>query len=131
MSALSPGPAPGLVTDWITIPSLAWAAILGLAAFAVIIWWTTELLKTWHAKSAELDQVLEQGPPQPHRCNITGCHQPATYAWPTGVTGCTYYTCTGHAAVVRAWAGPYDHDVPYDQDLDSSDLALWEREVGS
>jgi len=115
---MNPGPAPTLLTDWITIPSLAWAAILSFAAFAVLIWWTTEFLKAWHAKSAELDQVLEQGPPQPHGCNITGCHRPASSGWPTGVTGVTYYACTGHTALVRGWAGPYDHDVPYDQDLD-------------
>jgi len=129
---MNPGPAPTLLNDWITIPNFAWAAILGLAAFAVLVWWTTEFLKAWHAKSAELDQVLEQGPPQPHECSIGGCHQPATHAFPTGVTHVDYYACTGHTPTVRQWAGPYDHQMPYDQDLDQAgDLAKWEREVGS
>jgi hypothetical protein len=75
-----------------------------------------------------IEQMPDPQQPQPHECNITGCHRPAATAFPTGVTGCTYYACTGHTPMVRNWIGPYDHDVPYDQELDTIDLALWELE---
>jgi len=127
---MTPGPAPTLLNDWVT--TNAFLAFIGFFAFAVLVWMATEFLKTWHAKSAELDQVLEQGPPPRHECSIGGCHQAATNAFPTGIPDVPYYACEGHTPTVRQWAGPYDHDVPYDQDLDqASDLGRWEQEMRS
>jgi hypothetical protein len=68
-------------------------------------------------------------PEPPHECSISGCHQAATHAFPTGVTNVDYLACEGHTPTVRQWAGPYDHDLPYNQNLDVIDLALWETEL--
>jgi len=61
--------------------------------------------------------------PEPHECTVTGCHQPATHQWPTGITHVDYYACEGHTPTVRSWAGPYD------QELNGTDLQQWEAEL--
>ena len=97
-----------------------------LVALTVCVWlgiWVGHVIR-----KDRLDNMPEPAP-EPRECNITGCHQAATNAFPTGVTGCTYYACTGHTNMVRDWAGPYDHDMPYDQDLDGTDLQQWEAEL--
>ena len=98
---MNPGPAPTLLNDWVT--SQAFWAFLFLAAFAVALWYTTEFLKRWHAKSAELDRVLAEGPPDA-TCAIDGCTRPGAtlfYA-ATGVL----FVCRYHAAQVSEWTGP-------------------------
>lgn len=121
---MSPGPAPTLLADWFTLPFVV------LVAVTAGIWFAVYTIRA--IKQDRLDAMPdpEQPDPQPHECNITGCHQPAANAFPTGITGVTYYACTGHTPMVRDWAGPYDHTVEtvYNQELDTIDLALWELE---
>ena len=120
---MSPGPSPALVADWFTWPFVA----VVILTFAV--WFAVFTIRA--IRHDRLDAYDPQPDENNHECNITGCHQPATHAWPTGVTGITYYACDHHTPMVRDWAGPYDHDVPYDQDLDSTDLGRWEQEMQS
>jgi hypothetical protein len=103
---------------------LFWFLIILIALCWVSIW-------VGHAirKDRLEDAYPEPQPDEPHECSIGGCHQPATHAFPTGVTGVDYYACVGHGPTVRQWAGPYDHQVPYNQNLDVIDLALWETEL--
>jgi len=94
--------------------------------------WVGFLIAKW-IRHDRLD-AMPDPQPEPHECNITGCHQPATHAFPTGITGVPYYACTGHTNMVRDWAGPYDRTVEtiYDQELDqTSDLGRWEQEMQS
>jgi len=119
---MNPGPAPTLVADWFTWPFVALVALI-----TAVVWFAVFTIRA--IKADRLDAYDPQ--PEPHECNITGCHQPATNAWPTGVTGVDYYACTGHTPMVRDWAGPYDHDMPYDQELDGTDLGRWEQEMQS
>ena len=98
---MNPGPAPTLLSDWVT--NQAFWAFLFLAAFAGALWYVTEFLKRWHAASAELDQVLEQGPPDV-TCAIDGCTR-------TGATlfyaaAGVLFVCRYHAAQVSEWTGP-------------------------
>ena len=111
------------VNDWFTWPFVA------LVAVTAGIWFAVYTIRA--IKQDRLNAYVDDPQPEPHECNITGCHQPATNAFPTGVTGCTYYACTGHTPMVRQWAGPYDHTVEtvYDQELDTVHLALWELEL--
>ena len=98
---MSPGPAPTLLNDWVTNQAF-WGFLL-LAAFAGVVYYTTEFLKRWHAASAELDRVLEQGPPDV-TCAIDGCTRTGAtlfYA-ATGVL----FVCRYHAAQVSEWTGP-------------------------
>ena len=120
---MSPGPAPTLVADWVTAPFVA------LVCVTFGIWFAVFIIRA--IRHDRLD-AMPDPQPEPHECNITGCHQPATHAFPTGIPDVPYYACTGHTPMVRDWAGPYDHDVPYDQDLDqASDLGRWEQEMRS
>jgi len=123
---MSPGPAPTLLDDWFTWPFVAAVALVFGVWFAVF---TIRAIR--HDR---LDAMPDPEQPEPHECNITGCHQPGTHSWPTGVTEVTYYACTGHAPMVRDWAGPYDRTVEtvYDQELDGgTDLQQWEQEMTS
>jgi len=102
---------------------LFWFLIILIALCWLCIW-------VGHAiRKDHLNTMPEPTPEPPHECSIGGCHQAATHAFPTGVTGVDYYACTGHTPTVRQWAGPYDHDLPYNQNLDVIDLALWETEL--
>ena len=97
---MSPGPAPTLLNDWVT--SQAFWGFLFLAAFAGVVYYTTEFLKRWHAASAELDRVLAEGPPV--TCAIDGCTR-------TGATlfyaaSGVLFVCRYHAAQVSEWTGP-------------------------
>jgi len=121
---MSPGPAPTLVADWFTLPFVA------LAAVTAGIWFAVYTIRA--IRHDRLDAYAYDPQPHPNECNITGCHQPAATAFPTGIPGVDYYACTGHTPMVRDWAGPYDHDVPYDQELDqANDLGRWEQEMRS
>ena len=121
MTALDPGPAPTLVADWFTLPFVILVTLTAAIWFAVF---------TIRAIKADRLDAMPDPQPEPHECNITGCHQVATNAFPTGITGVTYHACTGHTPTVRQWAGPYDRTVEtvYNQELDTIDLALWELE---
>jgi hypothetical protein len=114
------------VNDWFTLPFVVLVAVTAAVWFAVF---TIRAIR--HDR---LDAYVDDPQPdEPHECNITGCHQVATNAFPTGVTGCTYYACTSHTPMVRQWAGPYDRTVEtvYDQELDTIDLGRWEQEMQS
>jgi hypothetical protein len=93
-------------------------------------------LSIWVGHAIRKDR-LEAAYPQPdednHECSIGGCHQPATHAFPTGVTNVDYYACTGHTPTVRQWAGPYDRTIEtvYDQEMHGTDLATWDQEMTS
>jgi len=122
---MSPGPAPTLLTDWFTWPFVTLVAVTAGIWFAVF---------TIRAIRHDRLDAMPDPQPEPHECNITGCHQPATNAFPTGIPDVPYYACTGHTPMVRDWAGPYDRTVEtvYDQDLDhASDLGRWEQEMQS
>jgi len=98
---VNPGPAPTLLNDWVTNQAF-WGFLL-LAVFASVVWRFTEFIKAWHAKSAELDRVLAEGPPDA-TCAIDGCTRPGAtlfYA-ATGVL----FVCRYHAAQVSEWTGP-------------------------
>jgi hypothetical protein len=123
VNALEPGPASTLVADWFTWPFVT------LVAVTAGIWFAVFTIRA--IRHDRLDAMSYDPQPEPHECNITGCHQPATNAFPTGIPGVDYYACEGHTPTVRAWAGPYDHDVPYDQELDTIDLGRWEQEMQS
>ena len=118
---MSPGPAPTLLNDWITIPGFFWL-ILGCIAVVWLAVITIQLVRVWEENDAanEDAQDAEQAPnPQPHECDITGCHQPGTWLFdrhPHGI----FYTCTPHGYMVRDWTGPYDRTVEavYNQELD-------------
>jgi hypothetical protein len=117
---MNPGPAPTLVADWTTWPFVA-AVVLTFA-----VWFAVYVIRA--IKEDRLnDAYPDTSHDEPHECTIGGCHRPATHAFPTGITDVPYYACTGHTPTVRQWAGPYD--VPYDQQLDGTDLALWEKEL--
>jgi hypothetical protein len=129
---MSPGPAPTLLSDWIQVPGFFWL-VLGCIAAVVLAILTVQIVRVWEEDDAA-NKAAQDDQPEPHECNITGCHQAATNAWPTGVTGVAYYACTGHTNMVRDWAGPYDRTVEtvYDQELDqASDLDRWEQEMRS
>ena len=123
---MSPGPAPTLVADWFTLPFVALVVLVAAVWFAVF---TIRAIK-----ADRLDAMDAPQPDEPHECNITGCHQVATHAFPTGIPNVPYYACEGHTPMVRQWAGPYDRTVEtvYDQDFDqASDLGHWEQEMQS
>ena len=120
---MSPSPSPTLVADWFTWPFVV--VVLVTAG----IWFAVFTIRA--IRHDRLDAMPDPEQPQPHECNITGCHQVATNAFPTGIPNVPYYACTGHTPMVRQWAGPYDRTVEtvYDQELDTVDLALWELEL--
>ena len=101
MTRLDPGPAPTLLNDWVT--NQAFWGFLFLAAFAGLVYYTTEFLKRWHAKSAELDRVLTEGPPD-DTCAIGDCTRYAAVLFPSS-TG-VMFVCRFHAAQVSEWTGP-------------------------
>jgi len=127
MTALSPGPSSTMLADWISLGAYWWL-ILGCIALVCLAILTVNIVRVWEEDDAA-NKAAQDKQPQPHECNITGCHQPATNAFPTGIPDVPYYACTGHTPMVRQWAGPYDHDVPYDQQLDGTDLQQWEAEL--
>jgi len=92
-------------------------------------------LSIWAGHAIRTDRIDQMPNPAPdtdnHECSISGCHQPATHQWPTGITSVDYYACTGHTPTVRQWAGPYDRTIEtvYNQDLDHTDLQQWEAEL--
>jgi len=122
---MNPGPAPTLLNDWVTTD--AFPALIGFLVFAVVLWMATEFLKQMHAASAELDQVLEQGPPAyDDTCCIQKCTRPGLV--PYNAPGGVLYACRRHSGLVGDWVG-HDNAV-YDQDLDpTTDLAKWEKEM--
>jgi len=119
---MNPGPAPTLLADWFTLPFVILVALIAAVWFAVF---TIRAIRHDRLNTMPYDPQ-----PEPHECNIGGCHQVATNAFPTGIPDVPYYACTGHTPMVRQWAGPYDHNVEtvYDQELQAIDLALWEIE---
>ena len=98
---MNPGPAPTLLNDWVTNQAF-WGFLL-LAVFASVVWRFTEFIKAWHAKSAELDRVLTEGPPD-GRCAIGDCSRYAAVLFPSS-TG-VMFVCRFHAAQVSEWTGP-------------------------
>ncbi len=62
---------PPTLLDELVANQAFWGVLL-FAAFAGVIYYTTEFLKAWHAESAKLDRVLEQGPPDDLWCEING-----------------------------------------------------------
>jgi hypothetical protein len=106
-------PAPTLLNDWLTTPGFL--AILAILAILIGIGLGMVAAEILRGPDEEPEPA-----PQPHECSITDCHQPATHAWPTGITGVTYYACGHHTPMVRGWAGPYDRTVEtiYNQELD-------------
>jgi hypothetical protein len=122
---MNPGPAPTLLNDWVT--NQAFWAFLFLAAFAGLVYYTTEFLKTWHAKSAELDQVLEQGPPAyDDTCCIQACTRPGLV--PVHTVHGLRFACRQCAGIVGQWVGRGNQ--VYDQQLDPiTDLATWDKEM--
>jgi len=119
---MNPGPAPTLLNDWVTTD--AFLALIGFAAFAVVIWMATEFLKRMHAASAQLDQVLQQGPPPfDDTCFIEVCTRPGLL--PVHTVHGLRFVCRRHSGQVGDWTG----DV-YDQDLDpATDLSRWDKEM--
>ena len=91
--------APTLLDELVT--SQAFWGVIGLAAFAGLLYHTTEILKAWHAHDAEDED--EQGP-TPDTCAIDGCTNPAATSFysPTGVL----YVCRGCSGRVSQWTGP-------------------------
>ena len=92
--------APTLLEQLVT--SQAFWGFLLVAAFAGLLYHTTEILKTWHAHDAEDD--AEQGPPASGTCAIDGCINPAATAFfsPTGVL----FVCRDCSGRVAEWTGP-------------------------
>ena len=125
MSAVDVGPAPTLLNDWVTTD--AFLAIIGFAAFAVVVWMATEFLKRMHAASAEIDRVLAEGPPAYNdTCCIQKCTRPGVV--PFNTPGGVLFACRQCAGIVGQWVG-HDNRV-YDQDLDqTTDLGQWNKEM--
>ena len=119
-------PAPTLLNDWVTTD--AFLAFIGFFAFATVVWMATEFIKRMHAAPIEQTPAPKVAP-QPRECQMTGCPQPATHLFV--VSNGYFYTCARCATAVREWTGPYDHSIEtvYDQELDCTDLALWEKEL--
>ena len=92
---------PTLLDEWVA--NQAFWGFLGVAAFAGLVYYTTEILKAWHAESAKLDRLLAQGPPD-DTCAIDGCTNPGTTLFysPTGVL----FVCRSCAGAVSEWTGP-------------------------
>lgn len=123
---MNPGPAPTLLNDYMT-SALMWAIVATFCA-GVVVWMATEFLKTWHAKNAELDKVLAEGPPPfDDTCCIQKCTRPGVVPFntPNGVL----FACRQCAGIDGDWVGRGNQQ-PYDQDLDpATDLAKWEKEM--
>lgn len=99
-------PAPTLLNEWVT--NQAFWGFIGVAAFAGLIYCTTEFLKAWHAEAAKLDKVLA-----PHVVNWCGTHGHA-YAF--------VWRC--------AHCGHQPSEQVYDQELaPGTDLGRWNEEL--
>jgi hypothetical protein len=123
---------PGTATDVMTLQQDLATDFLWFIAILTALFWAG-IGVAYLIRHDRIDAMPEPQPDhdEPHECNITGCHQAATHAFPTGIPNVPYYACTGHTPTVRQWAGPYDHDVPYDQQFDGTDLGRWEQEMQS
>ncbi len=121
MTALSPGPAPTLVADWFTLPFVTVVVLIAAVWFAVY---------TIRAIRHDRLNAYVDDPACDNCCQIGDCHNPATTTYDRHPTG-RIWVCTAHAAMVQDWTGTPGRPVErvYDQDLDGTDLAKWEKEM--
>jgi len=115
---VNPGPAPTLLSDWVTPTGFGIiVAILLIAAVIVVI------AENLH-DHREDDQ--DEAAAYDDTCCIHTCTRPGLIPFntPNGVL----YACRQCAGIVGQWVG-HDNRV-YDQDLDpATDLAKWEKEM--
>lgn len=123
MTRLDPS-AGGLLTDWFT-----WTFIVAVFVIAGI-WYAVFTIRA--IRQDRLDAYDPQ--PKPATCQIGDCRRPATNVYDRHPSG-ALHVCDMHATRIQRWTGPQARrpaEQVYDQDLAAaSDLALWDREVGS
>jgi hypothetical protein len=64
-------PAPGLLTDWITIPGFLWL-ILGCIAVAILVILTCNIVRVWEEDDAANEDAQDEAA-IPYRCAVHGC----------------------------------------------------------
>jgi hypothetical protein len=105
MSALSPGPAPGLVNEWISAP-VFWAILASLVVVALIVF-TAEMFRDRDEPAPDLEPARDV-------CDLESCDQPARIVFNAGIG--FLYICEGHAAKVSEWAPVIGILAPFDQE---------------
>jgi len=115
-------PAPGLLSDWITIPGFLWV-VLGCIAATYLAIFIVQLVRVWEEDDAAnqdaQDDQLAQDVARYH-CAAHGCQLRTFYSDEGGTT----WVCVN---CERSYWVP-SGDAPYDQQTDVSE---WEREVGA
>jgi len=130
---VNPGPAPTLVTDWFT-----WAFVLGVAWLVFLAWLTLYILNA--REDRREDDPYAQDVADYH-CRGNSHHYEAIgYDWvcahcgdvvrqPLGCAGRHHYVTRGQSLTCTVCG--FRTELPYDQDLDGTDLGQWDREVGA
>lgn len=92
-------PAPGLLSDWITIPGFLWL-VLGCIAVACLGILTVQLVRVWDENDAANQDAQNEAVRDV--CDLESCDQPARVVFNAGIG--LLYICEGDAAKVSQWA---------------------------